>query len=132
MREEAGRMREEMVADEYLRNFIRSATQPESDGTLSVTINTSGLVITGRVCSEGLYREAMGEIFSLEDLSAEEVRAGLQDWFGQPSEERDEPTGYIHLLDTKIMRGLGGAISLPAWRGRLDSIVGFSLGGLDV
>ncbi len=122
-----------MVADEYLQNFIRSATQPESDGTLSITINTSGLVITGRVSSEGLYREAMGEILSLDDLSsAEEVREGLQDWFGQPSEGRDEPTGYIHLLDAKIMRGLGGAISLPAWRGRLDSIVGFTLGGLDV
>ena len=119
------------MADEYLRNFIRSATEPERDGELSITINTSGLVITGRVVSESRYMEEMANVYSGDGPEEEEVRIGFEEWFGISAERRDESTRYVHLLDAKIMRALGGPITLPAWRGQLDSIVGFALGGLD-
>jgi hypothetical protein len=90
-------------------------------------------VITGRVVSEDGYMEETARVFArASGNDQEDVRVGMEGWFGRTAAKREDPPRHLHLANAKIIRGLGGPITLPTWRGALDAIVGFSLGGLDV
>jgi hypothetical protein len=57
--------------------------------------------------------------------------AGVRRFFGIGSGQTENPPNYVHLKEAKIMRGMGGPINVEWWRGRLEAVDGFSLGGLD-
>jgi len=121
------------MPDDYLATLIEWATAPEHDGETSITLNTSGLIITGRIVSERLYvAETARYLAHISGEDPESVLEGLNVWFGRTEEVSDEAPRYIHLAEAKIVGGLGSAIEVDSWRGRLEAIVGFTLGGLDV
>ena len=122
------------MPDDYLATLVEWATGPEHDGETSITLNTSGLVITGRIVSERLYiAETARYLAHISGEDPESALDGLNVWFGRTDEVSDEAAPrYIHLAEAKIVGGLGSAIEVGRWRGRLEAIVGFTLGGVDV
>ncbi|HGY9632367.1 TPA: gas vesicle accessory protein GvpU [Pseudomonas putida] len=106
--------------------------------TFGLTLSTPGGVVTGTLISTKEFFEAFADSFAgaWPVEGSDSVREGFAAWGEQrgdvfkSSEDGKDP--FIHLKNARYIDG-GGA--LPAkgegvlWRGKLDEITGFSLGG---
>ncbi|WP_339455774.1 hypothetical protein [Pseudomonas sp. EA_65y_Pfl1_P120] len=103
----------------------------EYDITFGVTLAVSGGVIAGTLISAKTFVADFSDSFSnaWPGGANEHVRSGFAVW-GEPGSEKIHEE-FIHLRDARYVfgaeltpSGLDGIL----WRGKLDSVTGFSLG----
>ena len=103
-----------------------------------VTLNVGGFLISGRVTSEGQYFEGISKSLK-SGLEASKIEGpfteldGIFNWGADAIEGSVQEAVFIHLEDARIFHPAG--LPIPAdrgelWRGRLDSIDGFTFASL--
>jgi len=117
--------------DPFLKTLNSSVNQQNI--SFGITLVTPGGVIAGTLISAKSFIDGFADSFSRAWPGGpnEDVRGGFVAW-GEPGSERIHEE-FIHLKDARYVFGNGVAPSNGdgmLWRGSLDSISGFSLGGL--
>lgn len=132
----------EMLAakDWVLDLLLDFVTGPESDqdGTIALTVNSGGVVISGLVVSSSEYQRRAAD--QLRDGGAgeaadafERILTAARRSSTEESQRRQEaglPTAarrFLHMRDTRV-RSATEYIDTPLWRGNLSDISGWSFG----
>jgi hypothetical protein len=120
------------VIDRYLQSFIQVA---ETQG-FGVTLTMNGVVITGDVVSRDDYLQGITDS-SMSSWRGEKIESepltAVKEMFGiEGNDDSEELPTYVHLKDAKIMLGGIGPVPGGWWRGRLESVDGFSHARLDI
>lgn len=117
--------------DPFLKTLNQSVNQFEL--SFGVTFVVAGGVITGTMISAKSFIDSFSETFSSAwpGGQSESVRDGFAAW-GEPGAEgiHDE---FVHLKDARYVFGREFTPSVAdgaLWRGKLESVSGFSLGAL--
>jgi len=119
---------------DYILNLLISIS--DNDTPVPITLNVSGLLITGEIIGEVAYRK---------EVMFGQLEAGLQaavtklkesgEWV-EPEDKPDDPDDveFIHLRNAKFFAP--GQPPIPTqgdgtlWRGRLDAVDGYVFGTL--
>lgn len=105
--------------------------------TFSVTLTTTGGVITGTLISTKEYFDRFSNAFAeaWPGGPSEEVRSGFAAWGEHRGSELAAAEGgddpFIHLKNARFVDGSGAVPSGAEgilWRGKLEEVVGFTLG----
>jgi hypothetical protein len=110
-----------MNPDAYLQSLVQWASGEQGDVEIALTV--SGIIVTGWVVSEGQYFEGLAKTWEVSTQT-------LEDIIGRHYEATGAPF-YFHLRDAQIIPGGGGTTTVDWWRGRLDAVDGFAIGGLE-
>jgi hypothetical protein len=115
---------------------------------LPMTLNVSGVVVSGEMCSghkyfEGFAKDLKDGIFGTTSSEGNRIEEEFKHLGGiytkekrQPQDEQPKsPPQYIHLRNARIFHP--GGTPIPAnrgvwWRGRLGAVDGFILGSLSI
>ncbi|MDT9599310.1 gas vesicle accessory protein GvpU [Sphingosinicella rhizophila] len=104
-----------------------------------VTLCVGGQLVSGTLCSQKQYLEAMRSAFSANLKGSQAVAGALDEAFASMLKSTAETDSlpqpnpkYIHLKDARVF---GGATAMPTahgvwWRGRIAEVDGFHLGAL--
>jgi hypothetical protein len=139
MTEDKGEPEENL--DGFLQYFVRLVNR--SGLEIGITLNVSGLTISGQLISSKSYFEGLIQEMSSANTD-NQVKLAFQEAFrkiggiySQMDDEDDEnqtfPT-YIHLRNAKMLLAGGQIIRTHRgvlWRGRLSEVDGFCLGSMD-
>lgn len=145
--DEAGQIKPDDNRDALLQYFV-DVVNNNPDLAVSVTLNVSGIIVSGRIASRKEYFELLGDQVSrhlnVPDELAEKVGAYIKS-FGVDESEEGESTDkadkdlthihYIHLSDARIFHNSGNPIPYEAgllWRCRINSVDAFSIGRLEI
>ncbi|MGH8382613.1 hypothetical protein [Pseudomonas sp.] len=116
--------------------FLKSLNEivNKHDISFGVTLVVAGGVISGTLVSAKSFIDGFADSFSSAWPGGpnESVRAGLEAW-GQPAAESIHEE-FVHLKGARYVFGKDFAPNVGGgmlWRGSLESISGFSLGGLN-
>lgn len=131
------------IKDGYLQTFI--GTVEKVDAEIGITLNVSGTIITGNLVSRQRYWQGVVEDFkSSENETARLIGESLGDFEAEDENESPEENvqddtdfeqfNFIHLKNATF---LTNGKNIPTnrgvhWRGRVDSVDGFTLGNLGV
>ena len=143
----AGQINPDDNRDALLQYFV-DVVNNNPDLAISVTLNVSGIIVSGRIASRKEYFELLGDQVSrhlnVPDELAKQVGAYIKS-FGVDESEEGESTDqadqdltqihYIHLSDARIFHNSGSPIPYEAgllWRCRINSVDAFSIGILAV
>ena len=110
-----------MNPDAYLQSLVQWASGEHGD--VAITLAVNGVIVTGWIVSEGEYSEGLAKTW---EVSTET----LEDIMGRHYEAKGAPH-YFHLRDVKVISGGGGTTTVEWWRGRLEAVDGFAIGGLE-
>jgi hypothetical protein len=110
-----------MNPDAYLQSLVQWASGEQGD--VAITLAVNGVVVTGWIVSEGEYSEGLAKTW---EVSTET----LEDIMGRHYEATGAPL-FFHLRDAQIISGGGGTTTVDWWRGRLEAVDGFAIGGLE-
>jgi hypothetical protein len=128
-----------LAPDELFERLVHLTNT--TDLEIGVTLHVNGLVITGKLISGATYwslsaRDLRERSVGSRDLvdamaqSMENVAAEYRDTLAEESDSHPMQ-GFVHLKDARTVTPKGGIPRAGAfWRGRLDSIDGFTLGEL--
>jgi hypothetical protein len=139
MTEDKGEPEENL--DGFLQYFVRLVNR--SGLEIGITLNVSGLTISGQLISSKSYFEGLIQEMSSANTD-NQVKLAFQEAFrkiggiySQMDDEDNEnqtfPT-YIHLRNAKMLLASGQIIRTKRgvlWRGRLSEVDGFCLGAMD-
>lgn len=110
------------------------------DFEFGITLQVSGLLVSGNLVGGKKYFEGFAEDFSSNFSNDLEAAKNIKDSFTQYGEiyEKKEdgeipPPQYIHLRDTRFFNTTGQPIPRNKgvwWRGRVSEVGGFMLGSL--
>ncbi|MGP9499720.1 gas vesicle accessory protein GvpU [Halomonas sp. 86] len=120
--------------------FLQSLVNMANDGIeVGVTLQVSGLLVSGILASGKAYFEGFAEDFS-SGLNDPEAAESVRDSFAKYGEiykkEGDDappPPQYIHLKNARFFNTSGHPIPGNKgvwWRGRISEVAGFTLGSL--
>lgn len=123
--------------DPFVDHHIQTVARMANLGiTRGITLTTAAGLITGTVIGGEEFHELY--IANFVSGMSEETKSALsgtfEDWkapYKDLWEEEKEPgfTAFIHLRDARFFFGTGwGPEGGVLWRGRIDQIIGFSLG----
>jgi hypothetical protein len=130
------------IHDLYLSLLLTMIESGDAVTSMSIMLSTTSGVVTGDLVSreawKALWTEtiltkanasagSMGLFPDTVDRLIEEVRS--ED--GASGDSDDSNPHFVHLKDAVVFVGKD-RINLRFWRGRLDSVVGWSLGKVDV
>jgi hypothetical protein len=113
----------------------------DTDATMALTVATGGLVISGLVVPYRRWRQRHLDKFHEGGLDQRYVAMFLSAFAHTDTEEaelraqRDDlglvmpDYRFLHMLDATIFSG-SGPLTVSTWRGRMDSIDGWSLGSV--
>lgn len=135
-----GRVEEPPVRDLYLHMLIKLLEKDETNRSdIPVTLTTNGTVVYGKLIAMEAWKQLWPE--SLRDAQgtgADVVRDFLEtidtafkmlrEEEGLPEPEDDGLRNFVHLKDAVVLAPGTDGLRTPLWRGRLDSITGWSLG----
>jgi len=145
--DDAGQIKPDDNRDALLQYFV-DVVNNNPDLAVSVTLNVSGIIVSGRIASRKEYFELLGDQVSrhlnVPDELAEKVGAYIKS-FGVDESEEGESTDqadrdlthihYIHLSDARMFHNSGSPIPYEAgllWRCRINSVDAFSIGRLEI
>lgn len=124
--------------DWFLQSLVAMANN--SDIELGITLQVSGLLVSGTLVGGKKYFEGFAEDFSGVFASEPEVAESIKNSFAKygeiyKKEEGEEipPPQYIHLKNTRFFNTAGNPIPGNKgvwWRGRVSEVGGFTLGSL--
>jgi hypothetical protein len=145
------RRRRRADLDRFLQLLVRMANHAGDDAIMNITLFVGGAVVSGYLTSIEKYFEGIAEEMA-STTEDEEIASALRRFadLGKRFEPDDEPgpedatdeqieerdlagPHYIHLRDAHMF--VPGQSPMPAnrgvwWRGRLEAVDGFMLGGL--
>lgn len=136
--QDEGRVVEAPVRDLYLHMLIKLLEGDETNSSnIPVTLTTNGAVVHGQLITMETWKELWPETLrDAQGTGAELIRGFLdsidtafkqvREEDGLPEPEDDGLRNFVHLKEA-VVHGTNG-IALPLWRGRLDSITGWSIG----
>ena len=144
--DDAGQIKPDDNRDAFLQYFV-DVVNNNPGLAVSVTLNVSGIIVSGRIASRKEYFELLGDQVSrhlnVPDELAGKVGAYIKS-FGVDESEEGERTDqaakdlthihYIHLSDARIFHNSGNPIPYEGgllWRCRIDSVDAFSIGRLE-
>jgi hypothetical protein len=127
-------------ADWFLQSLVNKADQ--SDLEVGITLQVSGMLVSGSLVSGRKYFEGFAADFSSwfanDPGAVESIKKSFSSYgetYKADTETYDDspPPQYIHLKNARFFNTVGDPI--PAnkgvwWRGRLCEVGGFSLGSL--
>lgn len=145
--DEAGQINPDDNRDALLQYFV-DVVNNNPDLAVSVTLNVSGIIVSGRIASRKEYFELLGDQVSrhlnVPEELAKQVGAYIKSFGVDESEEGESTektdkdlthTHYIHLSDARMFHNSGGPIPYEAgllWRCRINSVDAFSIGRLEI
>lgn len=113
---------------------------------IGITLNVSGLIISGVLVSGKKYFEEMSIFMKSASRQPDDISSALGDAWGKytsiyekPEDAPDGwsvgPVGYVHLMNARFYTA--GQKPIPnnqgvLWRGKLSSVDGFFIGNLSV
>lgn len=128
--------------DWFLQDFISQLNTSDEEMDLPITINVGGTIISGDLIGGKEYFQLFGKNVSksFED-SNPELAKGLIDRYSKHGEvyvkkddEEIPPPFFIHLKNARFYEA--GQLPFPQnkllWRGKLNSVDGFSFGKFEV
>ena len=120
--------------------FLQSLVNMANDGfEIGVTLQVSGLLVSGVLVGGKAYFEGFAEDFSsgLNDpVTAEAVRGSFAKYgeiYKKEGDDAPPPPQYIHLKNARFFNTSGNPIPGNKgvwWRGRISEVAGFTLGSL--
>ena len=137
----AGPVVTQPIHDLYLRMLIRVLEQDGSNrSSMSITLTTNGGVVYGHLITretwKGLWAEqmktAVGTGVDVLATFPDDIDSGFDQAYEEEGVEPPEDDGmryFVHLKNATILAPGANRISVPSWRGRMESVVGWSLGG---
>ena len=126
--------------DILLQGIVAATNQVDAE--IGITLNVSGLVISGRLISSKVYFKKLLKLMGLEETHSEGDIAVVNPFdrlfqtladLSNPSNET-QTLEYIHLKNARVYlsRNPGIPDNGVLWRGQLSSVDGFSIGELSV
>jgi len=118
-------------ADELLQAVVHDLSEGLMEGRVpadetGITLLVGGMLVSGYLTTSEAYCQGTFR------RDADFIRALVARLTGEPV-STEEPPLYIHLRDVQIWSStFGRATRVPWWRGRLESVDGFALGGVQV
>ena len=110
-----------MDPDAYLQSLIQWASGEQ--GNVAITLTVNGVIVRGWVVSEGQYFEGLAKMWEVSTETLEDIMGRHYEATGAPF--------YFHLRDAQITSGGGGTTTVDWWRGHLEAVDGFAIGGLE-
>ncbi len=127
-------------ADWFLQSLVRIANS--SDSGFGITLQVSGMLVSGYLVSGRQYFEGFAADFSglFDDTGAAGAIRDTLSAYGKiydPQADGEDivPPQFIHLQDARFFSTAGHPVPGDGgvwWRGRLSGVGGFSLGRLSV
>ncbi len=122
--------------DWFLQNLSNLSNSPGVE--FGITLNVSGQTISGTVIGGKKYFKLFAENFSSawphenKDTIKKVFEENAEIYELKTDEELLPPTQYIHLMDARVYHQNGSTPSNEGvlWRGKINSICGYSLGKL--
>lgn len=125
-------------SDWFLQSLVNMVNI--NDLEFGITLQVSGLLVSGNLVGGKEYFEGFAEDFSSSFTNEPEVAENIKSSFAQYGEiyekkdgEEIPPPQYIHLKDTRFFNTSGNPIPGNKgvwWRGRISEVGGFTLGSL--
>jgi hypothetical protein len=128
------------IADPYLLTLVHMANIGQFSA--GVTLTVGGLIVTGDLISGASYFERLSKMVQSESKSLDdESKKSVGEFFlsfgeeykpdsNQP-ESKLTPIQFIHIGKARLISHGHKPIDLRLWRGRIDSIDGFTIGTID-
>jgi hypothetical protein len=136
--EEAQITTTEPIHDLYLRMLISVLEHDGStDSSMAITLSTNSGVITGQLITRDTWKAlwstqlegATGNGAELMKTFIESVDKAIDELNEEEGAEDQDPVRrFIHLKDATMFVPGADRLSLPLWRGRLESVAGWTLG----
>ncbi len=126
--------------DWFLQSLVAMANK--SNLEIGITLQVSGMLVSGSMVSGEKYFEGFAEDFSSPFTADPEAAASIKTSFSSYGElyKRDSesnglihPPQYVHLKNARFFNTTGNTIPGNRgmwWRGRISEVGGFSLGSL--
>ncbi|WP_109507344.1 hypothetical protein [Nocardioides speluncae] len=125
----------ELTADAGL-SALANLMQRHDGASLTVTLSVSGSLVTGDLVGRNTWLDQQHRQFADLDKAVGEIAAQLREGLRRPADGERDAEGevfverYVHLVNARYV--VGGSF-VPAqggmfWRGRLQSVDGWSLG----
>ena len=121
--------------DPFLSLWLETAEQRTF--SFNVTLLLNGLLVTGTLISSDEYFSLFAETIAQESPSSwhpdevKDFRLIILDTYNRLREGMDvsRKSQFIHLKEAQVMPSLGERFTVSLWRGRLESVDGWVLGG---
>lgn len=137
----AEKVRNDGVGIDWFLQSLSNLTNSSASLEIGITLNVSGQTVSGQMIGGAKYFEMFAELFSdgwfdedTKELMRESFAKNAEIYKQDKNQEKLPPTQYIHLKNARFHEK-NGAIPDPdgkgfLWRGKINSISGFSLGKL--
>lgn len=135
-----GNVTTEPVHDLYLRMLIRMLEHDGSSrSSMSITLSTNGGVVSGHLITRDVWKSLWSDQLKgatgtgVEALSTfpDDLDAAIDGAVQESGAEPPKDDGlryFVHLKNATLFVPGVDRIGFPLWRGRLDSVTGWSLG----